>query len=168
MNGKQGTARSLIFTWGNPSRGDDAIGPLFYEKCQDLMESGELEDVEVLTDFQLQIEHAMDLLDREQVFFVDASIYATPPFEFKPIMPRQDDSFTSHGMTPQAILSVYQNISDTPLPECYLLEIRGYEFELGADITSAARQNLAAAITAIKQKIRNKAPKINTKLISNY
>ena len=28
------TAPTLIFGWGNPSRGDDALGPLFVEQMQ--------------------------------------------------------------------------------------------------------------------------------------
>ena len=48
----------LVFGWGNPSRGDDALGPLFV----DAVEAMKLPGVECLTDFQLQVEHALDLL----------------------------------------------------------------------------------------------------------
>ena len=65
---------TLIFTWGNPSRGDDAIGPQIY----DLLQQEPLSDVDLLTDFQLQIEHAVDLENRQRVLFVDASVSALP------------------------------------------------------------------------------------------
>ena len=68
----------MVFTWGNPSRGDDAIGPQIY----DLLIKEALDDVDVLTDFQLQIEHVVDLEKRERVIFVDASVSAKAPFEF--------------------------------------------------------------------------------------
>ncbi|MDP3326412.1 MAG: Ni/Fe hydrogenase, partial [Hydrogenophaga sp.] len=63
----------LVFGWGNPSRGDDALGPLLVEQLAGLaqMSSGRLE---CLTDFQLQVEHALDLRGRERVLFVDAAI----------------------------------------------------------------------------------------------
>jgi hypothetical protein len=46
----------LVFAWGNPSRGDDALGPLFAERIEALGLPG----VECLTDFQLQVEHALE------------------------------------------------------------------------------------------------------------
>ena len=49
----------LIFTYGNPSRGDDALGPAMFDLLEKhKRETGELDRVELLTDFQLQIEHA--------------------------------------------------------------------------------------------------------------
>ena len=90
----------LVFAWGNPSRGDDALGPLFAER----VESWGLAGVECLTDFQLQVEHALDLQGRERVLFVDASFTAPAPFSLTPIHPDQDASFTTHAMTPPAVL----------------------------------------------------------------
>ena len=90
-------AATLIFPWGNPSRGDDAIGPEIYRR----LEKNELENVELQTDFQLQIEHVIDLENRERVLFIDASASATAPFEFHRIKPVKDDSYTSHAMSPQ-------------------------------------------------------------------
>jgi len=65
----------LIFGWGNPSRGDDALGPLFIERIESLGLPG----VECLTDFQLQVENALDIQDRQCILFVDASISAWHP-----------------------------------------------------------------------------------------
>ncbi|MCC7218819.1 MAG: hydrogenase maturation protease, partial [Burkholderiales bacterium] len=59
----------LVIGIGNPSRGDDALGPLLVER----IEAMDLPGVECLTDFQLQVEHALDLVGREQVVFVDAT-----------------------------------------------------------------------------------------------
>ena len=94
----------LIFTWGNPSRGDDALGPRMY----DLLIENALPDVEVLTDFQLQIEHSVDMERRERIIFIDASLSADAPFEFYRLDPREDDSYTTHAMSPQSLLATYQ------------------------------------------------------------
>ena len=71
----------LVFACGNPSRGDDALGPAFIARVEALLADeirrGELE---LLTDFQLQAEHALDLVGREQVVFVDASVACVAPF----------------------------------------------------------------------------------------
>jgi len=52
----------LIFAYGNPSRGDDALGPMIFELLEkNKQQSSELSKVDLLTDYQLQIEHAIDL-----------------------------------------------------------------------------------------------------------
>lgn len=137
----------LIFTWGNPSRGDDALGPALYE----LLQHDTLTGVDLLTDFQLQIEHAVDLLNRSRVLFVDASTSALPPFEFSRLQPQQDASYTTHAMSPQTLLSVFQQVYGRPPPPAWLLSIRGYAFGLGLPLSTAANQNLLAAYSHMKQ-----------------
>ncbi|MFA7270138.1 MAG: hydrogenase maturation protease [Sterolibacterium sp.] len=132
----------LIFAWGNPSRGDDALGPLFVEGIEAMNHPA----VECQTDFQLQVEHALDLHGRERVLFVDASLTAAAPFSFSPIFPDKDASFTTHAMTPQAILHTYTQLESCPPPPSWLLAIRGESFELGEPVCPAAKLNLAAAI----------------------
>ena len=117
----------LVFGWGNPSRGDDALGPLFVEA----IEAMKLPGVECLTDFQLQVEHALDLRGRKRVLFVDASADAAAPFTVERIEPARDASFTTHAVSPQAILQVFREVEGEPPPPCWLLAIRGDAWELG-------------------------------------
>ena len=141
------TAPTLIFGWGNPSRGDDALGPLFVEHFTALAAlHPEWGEVECLTDFQLQVEHALDLQGRRRVLFVDASIDAPAPCALARIQPARDASFTTHAMSPQAVLKVYADIDGGKPPPCWLLAIRGERFELGEDLSAAARQSLQAAL----------------------
>ncbi|MCP5223557.1 MAG: hydrogenase maturation protease [Rhodocyclaceae bacterium] len=132
----------LVFGWGNPSRGDDALGPLFV----DAVEAMRLPGVECLTDFQLQVEHALDLRGRARVLFVDASADAAAPFTFERLEPARDASFTTHAVSPQAILQVYCEVEGELPPSCWLLAIRGEGWELGAPTSATARENLRAAI----------------------
>lgn len=135
----------LVFTWGNPSRGDDALGPALYERLQEMRSAGRLPGVDLLTDFQLQIEHALDLRERECVVFVDASVDAAAPFDFRPLQAERDVSFTTHAMSPGAILAVFARVEQQSPPPAFLLSIRGYEFELGQPLSAAARHHLDAA-----------------------
>lgn len=137
------TAPILVFGWGNPSRGDDALGPLFVERLTRLAPPG----VECMTDFQLQVEHALDFQERRRILFIDASVDAVAPFAVSAIGPLQDDSFTSHAMSPQAVLQVYRDLNDTPPPPSWLLAIRGERFELGEPLSAHAATNLEAALT---------------------
>jgi len=138
-----------VFGWGNPSRGDDALGPLFVARCQALAaRHPEWGGIECQTDFQLQVEHALDLQGRQRVLFVDASRDCAAPFEVTTPAPSRDTSFTSHAMTPQAVLQVYIELKLDAVapPLCRLLAIRGDAFELGQNLSPAAQTNLDAAL----------------------
>ena len=133
----------LVFGWGNLSRGDDALGPLFVERLRATLPPGA--DVALLDDYQLQVEHALDLVDRQRVLFVDASLSCRAPFEVTPVQAQQDASFTTHAMSPQALLQVYRELQGEP-PPCTLLAIRGERFELGEAPTAEALAHLSAAL----------------------
>lgn len=131
----------LVFGWGNPARGDDALGPLFVEA----VEAMGLPGVECLTDFQLQVEHALDLEGRSRVLFVDAFVDAPDPFGVASLRARRDDSFTTHAMTPQAVLQVYRDLRGEP-PPAWLLGMRGERWALGDPLSASARRHLDAAL----------------------
>lgn len=134
----------LILAYGNLSRGDDALAPLLLDYVQNLAEDLR-EPVECLTDFQLQIEHALDLQQRQLVLFVDASVANKKPFEFKQLQPQYDFSYTTHSMNPAAVMQVYVEILKAPPPPCFLLTLQGVEFELGAGLSPLAQQSLQQA-----------------------
>ena len=144
---QQLTRPILIFTWGNPSRGDDALGTEVY----DLLQKEDLENVDLLTDFQLQIEHAIDLENRERVLFIDASVSAPAPFEFYSLEPAQDDSYTTHAMSPASLLATFEKVNRKAPPPAFMLSIRGYEFGLGIPMSDKASANLADALDFIHQ-----------------
>ena len=118
----------LLFGYGNLSRGDDALGPLLLEYVES--HCG-LDTIEILSDFQLQIEHALDLENRRLVMFVDASVACVDAFDFTALEPVRDKSYTTHAMSPAAVLDVYQSIKNQMPPPCFLLSIKAEEFELG-------------------------------------
>ena len=136
----------LIFAYGNPSRGDDALGPAMY----DLLHEKLPDDVELLTDFQLQIEHSMDLDQRKVVLFIDASMSATAPFHFYRLQAERDNTFTSHAMSPASLLDAYEQVNKQQAPPSFMLEIRGYEFGLGQPMSEQAELNLQQATSFMK------------------
>jgi hydrogenase maturation protease len=136
----------LIFTYGNPSRGDDALGPAMYDLLvKHQQETSDLDGVVLLTDFQLQIEHALDLRKRDSVLFIDASVSCAEPFECRTLRVERDESFTTHAMSPSTVLSVYKQIYHCEPPPTSLLTIRAYEFGLGQEMSAQARENLKSA-----------------------
>ncbi|MFA7241598.1 MAG: hydrogenase maturation protease [Sulfuricellaceae bacterium] len=137
----------LIFGYGNPSRGDDAIAPELLSRLEALQPAG----VELLTDFQLQVEHALDLNGRKLALFIDASVSGAAPYVFSPLLPQQDKSYSSHEMSPAAVLHVYQKINANPPPPSYLLAVRGEFFDLGEPLSKAAAANADAAFVLLQK-----------------
>lgn len=133
----------LVFGYGNLSRGDDALGPLLLEYLSDKIDSN---NIEMLTDFQLQVEHALDLENRKLVLFVDAAVNCQSSFKFSRLQAIKDKSYTTHAISPTAVLQVYQEIKKQLPPPCFLLSIQGISFELGEGLSQQAQKNLQHAI----------------------
>jgi len=134
-------APTVVFAIGNPSRGDDAIGPVLAER----LEAEALPGIEVVVDFQLQIEHALDLEGRRLAVFVDAAVDAAPPYELRRVRPRRDHSHSSHALSPAAVLETYERCTGPAPPQAWVLAVRGDHFELGSGLSAAARANVEAA-----------------------
>jgi hydrogenase maturation protease len=146
--------RWLVFGVGNPSRGDDALGPLFIERLDSWSRAAGALPAALasLTDFQWQIEHALDLVDIDVVIFVDASVSALPPFELAPLAASFDATHSTHALSPACLLAVAERLGQT-VPEAWLLTIPGREFELGAEPSAASRDCLDAAFEHLRSNL---------------
>lgn len=135
---------TLLIGIGNPGRGDDALGPLLVERISQL----KLIDTECLIDFQLQIEYVLDLMGRDRVIIVDASVSGPEPYYFGRVDAEADASITSHSLSPAALLDAYARLYGPP-PTSQILAIRGYTFELGAPLSMQAASNLESACACL-------------------
>ncbi|CAN7791630.1 hydrogenase maturation protease [Caballeronia sp. LjRoot34] len=141
------TSPLLVFGWGNLSRGDDALGPLFVQRLSTVLSGSALGSrVDFLEDYQLQIEHALDLVSRECVLFVDASLSCAAPFEVSTLRPARDVSFTTHAISPESVMQVYRDLYHADPPPRTLLAIRGTSFDLGAQPGASALDYLTQAL----------------------
>lgn len=140
------TAPLLVFGWGNASRGDDALGPMFVQQLGQRLAPAAAAQIELLEDFQLQVEHVLDLVGRRQVLFVDASVSAPAPFELIELSPAATRGAGTHALSPQALLRVWLDTRADAPPPCLLLAMRAASFELGTPPSPAALANLARAL----------------------
>ena len=62
------------------------------------------------------------------------------------LQPRRDTSYTSHALSPQALLQAYVDVQGQAPPPATLLAIRGEAFELGLPLSTGAQHNLRAAL----------------------
>jgi hydrogenase maturation protease len=165
--------RLLVIAIGNASRGDDALGPLLLERLRgrasgsaDASDKNDatdathatdatdatdatastVADVEWLAEFQLQVEHALDLVGRDAVLFVDAARPGqVDGCALERIAADAAAPLWSHALRPQAVLQVFTRIEGRAPPPAWLLAIEGESFELGAPLSAAARAHLDAA-----------------------
>ncbi len=168
---KDAVAPILIFGYGNPSRGDDALGPMLLERIAEHIP--EFRNIELLTDFQLQVEHSLDMIDRELILFIDASVSSlscpnpdpvpnSAPFQFlqldcAPIDP-DTPGYTTHTLTPTELIQAYRAVHHHEPPPSFLLTIRGEQFELGRALSPRARDNLQQAQRWIESLLDTPSP----------
>ncbi len=141
----------LVFAIGNESRGDDALGPLLLRKLGAwLVSEGLVDRVELLEEFQLQIEHILDMKNRKLVLFIDAGMDMHSPYVFYRATPCRGALLYSHALTPEALLKIAQSSFENH-PDAFVLCIRGVTFELGDAPTAEALENLSAALELVKK-----------------
>lgn len=133
----------LLLAVGNESRGDDALGPLLARRVQAwLASTGTDSEVEVIEEYQLQIEHTLDIKDRQLLLFVDAGQGTVPPYTFYAARARRLDGHTSHALAPETLLGVYAQVHQALPPPAFILCLAGEGFELGEPLSAAAELHL--------------------------
>ena len=140
-------ATTLILGWGNPGRVDDGLGPAFIEAISKLAPQGYVLD----SDYQLTVENAAEVASYDRVLFVDADRRGPEPFTMSKLEPSASTaSFSTHSVTPGAVLSLCRDLFDAA-PEAWVLGIRGYEFDrFGEGLSPQARVNLDRAVDFIR------------------
>lgn len=139
------SARVVLLGCGNPSRGDDALGPDLLARTSAWLAGRPGLDVRIVEDFQLQVEHSLDVADADLVLFIDADASATAPFCLRRTWPARDDSFTTHELSPEAVLHVAREVTGREPPPAWVLGVHGERFDLGAPMSVAAHGHLEVA-----------------------
>jgi hydrogenase maturation protease len=150
----------VVFAVGNRSRGDDAIGPLLLERLAPwLAATAKADDFDLIDDYQLQIEHALDLQGRRLALFIDAGCNTPAPFSFYPIASSPAASTSStHDLPPQGVLEVYRRFEGAEPPPSFVLCVRGERFELGEGLSESAAGHVEAAWRQLTQLCRQPEP----------
>ncbi|HUT76695.1 MAG TPA: hydrogenase maturation protease [Polyangia bacterium] len=142
-------ARILVYGYGNPGRLDDGLGPAVAEELAALGLPG----ITVDSNYQLSVEDAAAVAAHDVAIFVDADTAGPEPFWFDRLEPRRETSFSTHSVSPQAVLALAADLLGSRA-EGYLLGIRGYEFnEFGEGLSAGARDNLGAAVGFLRQAL---------------
>lgn len=145
--------RVVVFAIGNRSRGDDAIGPLLLDRLADwLAGEGGADRFELIEDYQLQIEYALDLTGKRLALFIDAGTGTAAPFDFYPIRAAHPPvARSTHALPPEGVLDVYRQFNAAEPPPSFILCVRGESFELGEGLSPAGSAHVEAAWALLTQ-----------------
>jgi hydrogenase maturation protease len=153
-------AEVVVLAVGNRSRGDDALGPLLLDRLGPWLRSEGIADrFELIEDYQLQIEHALDLQGRRLALFVDAGSGTPAPLTLERIGPSERGAaHLTHALSPEGLMSVYERAVGGPAPAAFVLCVRGERFELGEPVSVAAARHLQSAWTLLRSLCRRAEP----------
>jgi len=151
----------LIYGYGNPGRQDDGLGNAFVELLEDWVNEHNLEGYEFDSNYQLNIEDAAAVSDKDLVIFVDASIEKIESFILTPVDASTKVAFTTHAASPGYITGLCKKIYNK-FPPTYLLHIKGYEWEFKEGLTKKAKQNLEESLKAMKEKLMDPSEMIDS------
>ena len=144
----------LIFAYGNPARGDDALGPLLAQQAERWIAEQNLgPQVEVLSEYQLSPEHAYDLLERQHVIFIDAAAQQASDCVWQTLTATAPALWTSHASSPAALLWYCQDLLQRPAPRAAMLSLATTDFELGNDLSARGRAALLSGWRELRQRL---------------
>ncbi|MBV1873202.1 MAG: hydrogenase maturation protease [Gammaproteobacteria bacterium] len=147
---------SLIFI-GNPSRGDDAVGPLLFLEMEEWLQHVKMPErnIQLLNTFQLEPELCCDIKETERLIIIDASIIPANTAWMETLSDEISSSpLWTHAMPPTALLALYENIYHRTAPKTCLLHIPGESFELGDTLSvsvKAHQERCRVFLTALCQ-----------------
>lgn len=156
MDSLSAITRVLVIGFGNPGRLDDGLGPALAECVAGLG----LANVSTEAFYQLSVEDSLELALCDVVVFADATVDKQRPFALSVIEPDANASFTTHSVSPGAVLSLAGSVHGA-CPDAYLLTIRGHEFDaFGEVLSEPAKQDLQAAFEFLAPLLEARDPNL--------
>lgn len=168
--------RILIYGYGNPGRQDDGLGVIFSEKMNEWALKNHLRCLDFDSNYQLNIEDAATISEKEIVIFADASIEDFDSVKLTRVSPDNASiEFTMHAVSPSFVMKLCSDLYKKT-PDIYLLHLKGYKWDFKEGLTMKARKNLNQALNMMQEIlisddldiIRQKLDKITEKVLLNH
>jgi hydrogenase maturation protease len=134
----------LIYGYGNPGRQDDGLGIALTERLADWAFENQITGVEFDNNYQLNIEDAAAIAQKDLVIFVDASDEDIEGFCLSQVDGSTKVSFTTHAASPGYVVQLCKELFQKE-PQVLLLHIKGYEWAFQEGLSEQARENLDQA-----------------------
>ncbi len=142
-----------MYGYGNPGRQDDGVGNALVEKLEPWIKEKQLKDVEIDSNYQLNIEDAAEIAHRGIVIFVDATIEEhVNDFIITKVQPSDKVNYTMHAVSPGFVLDLCKKMYDE-VPDVFLVHIKGYQWDMKEELTKQAEENMNKALDFIMKTL---------------
>lgn len=145
--------------YGNPLRGDDAVGQVIAERVA----AWEIPGVDARAVHQLTPELAESLASAAYAIFVDARAECTrgawpedAHITMRPLAPRRTDSPLGHTAAPEGLLALAQSVYGR-CPPAWCIDVPAAQFDFGSDLSPQAQAGTQTALCMISHIIRRAA-----------
>jgi hydrogenase maturation protease len=168
------TTRAMILGYGNPLRGDDALGLLAAERLRALVP-----EAEILTCHQLTPELAAALAECDAAIFLDAAAMGTPgTVSVTRLTPQPSAASLTHHVSPKALLELAQSLYGHS-PRAYLITGVGESFAPQApliasfepeqlEISTSPSEEFAVELTPAAAAALEKICRLVPELLANF
>lgn len=147
----------VVIGYGDPNKGDDAIGQKVVAQIQKLKTSG----LEAYSVNQLTPELSSKLARANVVIFVDAcKLHNTDAIQVKPLDARGMETTGSalpgfgHSCSPCSLLALTQSVYGH-FPKAWWVEVPASDFTIGHPLSDLAEQGVTQALRTIASLIRS-------------
>ncbi len=141
----------LIYGYGNIGRQDDGLGVYFAEAMEKWACEKEIKNIFFDTNYQLNIEDSLIIADKDIVLFADASTVGSD-FNIKKLVGTETvSSFSTHKINPESLVYICEKLYNKS-PASYLITITGCEWDIGQEMSAAAKTNLICALSFFQKK----------------
>ena len=144
----------LVYGYGNPGREDDGLGIELVKRLETWSRQTGLTGIEFDSNYQLNIEDAEIISEKDVVIFADASTEEIDAFILTEVTGESEVTFTTHAASPGYILKLCTDLFGK-FPRVYLLHIKGYQSEFSEKISDRAEHNLNNAYEFMKNYLIN-------------
>lgn len=151
----------LVYGYGNPGREDDGLGIELMRRLETWSKQSGLSEIDFDSNYQLNIEDAEIISDKDVVIFADASTEEIDDFTMTEVTAESEATFTTHAASPGYIVKLCMELFGK-CPSVYLLHVKGYQWEFREGISEKAEHNLQTAYEFMKDYLIN-LQKSNTK-----
>jgi hydrogenase maturation protease len=151
LPGEDEVPGTLIIGYGNPMRGDDAIGCHAARALEQHFWNDP--DVEVIAAQQLTPEMVDDILQRDFVLFLDASFGESPGTIMRTtVSPEPGPGSLTHHLNPSSLLTAAEQLyGDAPF--AMSITMAGWSFELGRQMSQIATRRMPDFIRLAKEAV---------------
>ena len=146
--------QTLIYGYGNLGRQDDGLGILLSQKLEAWVSEQGLTGFEFENNYQLNIEDAAAIANKDLVIFADASEEDIEDFCLSVVDGKKELSFTTHAASPGYIVKLCDDLFNTQ-PLVLLVHLKGYEWAFREGLSEKAKNNLENAFRYMQKLLAN-------------